>query len=199
MKRIRIVLTLLLVLIHAQVVCAQVFFPGVKFDVAPCFTDPGATSNFKFMADFKVSPNFRAGLGLGEGAFGLAESEYVGAEKEMVEAYEVFTDIKWLPNSQRKVSFLLSGELGYVWNSRWDATYQLKGWDGDVIDRLGPTASIAPGIDIAMKHGSLHITAELRWQQASVWDNYHDGIIKRSETLIGLGIAYQWGNRRSEK
>lgn len=196
---IRTVLTLVLVIIHAQVVCAQVFFPGVKFDVASCFTDPGAASGFKFIGDLRLSPNFLAGLGLGEGALGLAESEYVGAEKEMVETYELFVDLIWLPNSQRKVSFLLSGELGYVWSSKWDSTYRLKGWDGDVIDKLGPTATIAPGIDIAMKRGSLQITAELRWQQASVWDNYHDDIIKRSETLIGLGIAYQWGSRRSEK
>jgi len=48
---------------------------------------------------------------MGERAFGLAESEYVGAEKEMVAAYEIFANMKWLPNSQRKVSFLLSGEL----------------------------------------------------------------------------------------
>lgn len=130
---------------------------------------------------------------------GLAESKYVGAEKEMVAAYEIFADVKWLPNSQRKVSFLLAGGLGYVWGTKWDFTYQLKDWDGDVIDRLGPAVAIAPGIDIALKRGSLQITAELRWQQASVWDNYHDGIIKRSETLIGLGIASQWGNRRSEK
>lgn len=197
MKNLRIVLTLILVLLQAHIVRAQVFCPGLKFDVAPCFTDPGATSNFKFMADFKFSPNFLAGVGLGEGAFGLAESEYVGAEKEMVAAYEVFADVKWLPNSQRKVSFLLSGELGYVWGTKWNYTYQLKDWDGDVIDRLGPTATIAPGIDISMKHGgSIQITAEWRWQQASVSYKWYDGIKKRSETLIGLGIAYQWGNRR---
>lgn len=66
MRSIRTVLTLILVIIHAQIVCTQVFFPGVKFDVAPCFTDPGANSGFKFIADFKVSPNILAGLGLGE-------------------------------------------------------------------------------------------------------------------------------------
>lgn len=199
MKRSRFILTVIIVLLQVQTSLAQRFSPAVKFDVLPCFTDPGAASGFKFIGDLRLSPNFLAGLGLGEGALGLAESEYVGAEKEMVETYELFADLIWLPNSQRKVSFLLSGELGYVWSSKWDSTYRLKGWDSDVIDKLGPTATIAPGIDIAMKRGSLQITAELRWQQASVWDNYHDDIIKRSETLIGLGIAYQWGNRRSEK
>lgn len=197
MKESRFILAVIVVLLQAQISFAQQFCPAVKFDVAPCFTDPGATSGFKFIADFKISPNILAGLGLGEGAFGLAESEYVGAEKEMDAAYEIFADVKWLPNSQRKVSFLLSGELGYVWGKKWDFTYQIKGWDGDVIDRLGPTATIAPGIDIALKHGgSIQITAEWRWQQASVCYKWYDGIKKRSETLIGLGIAYQWGNRR---
>lgn len=199
MKKIRVFLTLVLVLIQTHVVQAQLFRPAVKFDFAPCFTDPGASSGFKFVADFNVSPNLLAGIGVGEGALGLAESEYVEAEKEMVATYEVFADLKWLANSQRKVSFLLAGEFGYVWCQHWDFTYQLDGWDGNVIDRLGPSATIAPGIDIALKRGSLQLTAELRWQQSSVWNHYHDLLHQRSQTLIGFGIAYQWGRRRTGK
>lgn len=192
----KVYLLFILVLLHAQMCLAQRFCPAVKFEVAPSLNDPGANSGFKFMGDFKITPNLLIGLGLGEGALGMSESNYVDAEKEMVATYEVFADFKWLPNSNRKVSFLLTGEFGRVWGGDFDYSFLQDDWDGNVIGRLGNTVAIGPGIDIALKRGSLQITAECRWQQSTVWDSYHDNQHKRSLSFFGLGIAYQWGNRK---
>lgn len=178
-----------------QLCHAQAFCPGVKFSVAPSFTDVGAMANIKFMADFQVAPTFRIGPGIGFGAVGFAEDDSRHAEKEMVEAYEGFIGCKWIPKSQSRVSFLLAGEAGYVWSRKWGASYRYRGWDGDLIDHLGPKATIAPGIDIAMGPGSLQVTAEWTWQQTS-WIMPYQGSDHTSETFIGLGIAYQWGGRR---
>lgn len=188
--------TLIAICMSVIACSAQVFRPGVKVDFAPCVADIGATCNFKFMADFKLNDHFRIGPGLGIGAIGFASDDTSYAEKQMLAAYQLFGGAKWIASPRKKVSFILSAEAGVVVGETLeDYEYGDEVWDGNFIDGLGPTANIAPGIDIALKRGSLQILAELRWQQTA-WSKYQNNRDHTSETFLGLTIGYQWGRRR---
>lgn len=188
-------LVLLSVFCLAVIGKAQVFNPTVKMGVGISATDPGVITNLQFNGDFVINEHLRVGPGAGIGAALFIQEGVTPVEPyDMVLNIPVFANAKWLFCPDRKVSPFVYGQIGHTFciNNFYDWMFDFdEDYDKHYIKDAGMNASFGPGIDIALKRGSLQVT--LDWQMQKMKFNYSTPNWT-SETLFGLSVGYSWGH-----
>lgn len=180
---------------------AQVFNPSVKMGLDISATDEGAISTIEFTGDFVINKHLSIGPGAGIGAAGFFNDPKPKQKMDMVLTIPVFASAKWFFCPDRKVSPFIYGRVGYSFCADDFYDFWLEDYDDcitDYIDNTGLNLAFGPGMDIALKRGSLQVT--LNWNMQKVRFNQPQyqpqSTYWTSETLFGLSIGYSWGNRR---
>lgn len=181
----------------ASVADAQVFNPSVKMGLDISATDEGAISTIEFTGDFVINKHLSIGPGAGIGAATFLTDPTPNQKIDMALTIPVFANAKWFFCPDRKVSPFIYGRAGYSFCAGDIYDSWLKDVDGyiaDYIDNTGLNLAFGPGMDIALKRGSLQVALNWNMQKVRFYKPFYTFWV--SETLFGLSIGYSWGNRR---
>lgn len=193
-----VLLLLLQVPFIASVSDAQVFNPSVKMGLDISATDEGAISTIEFNGDFVINKHLSIGPGAGIGAATFLTDPTPNQKKiDMALTIPVFANAKWFFCPDRKVSPFIYGRAGYSFcvGDIYDSWLKdIDGYIADYIDNTGLNLAFGPGMDIALKRGSLQVALNWNMQKVRFYKPFYTFWV--SETLFGLSIGYSWGNRR---
>ena len=177
---------------------AQVFNPSVKMSESFSATDPGVLATITFDANFVVNDHFSIGPGSGLGytifiydRLGNKHDKYEGAF-----TIPLYLQAKYFIMPKRKVSPYIHARTGYSFCIQgfcdswldWIDDY----YSNDVINGTGFDMSFGPGIDIALKRGSLQVSLDWNMIKTKYCSRDH----YTSETMFGISVGYSWGRRR---
>lgn len=190
MKRILVILSVFSLFININ---AQEFNPSIKMDVTFCGSDLGVMSTEKFIGDFIINENLTVGPGIGLGfvAFDAYHRTYSKYDYGFI--MPVFANAKWFINPQKRICPFIHTQIGYTFY--WlDQPLTIFGFDKDktYIDRTGFYLAAGPGVDIALKRGSLQVSIDWNLQKVRY---KHSDLFWKSENLLGFSIGYSWGKR----